>query len=107
MNLTDAQLMQFVHTLSFGQKVRFLRKQNFLSISDFAERIGFSRRTIYNWEHEKAEPNSISTVERLCSFFHVDIAFFLPNATCYQTGIQSDAALWQNFKEYCEEAISS
>lgn len=105
MNLSDDELMHFIHTISFGQKIRFLRQRNHLSRSELADRTGFTRRTVFNWENERTKPKTIETLERLCRFFHVDFAFFLPDSTCYTTGVRSDTELWQSFKDYCEDAL--
>ena len=47
------------------ERVKIQRKQQGLSMVDFAEKVGVTKLTVFNWEHGLYEPNHIN-MPKLC-----------------------------------------
>ena len=48
-----------------------------LTSNEVLDRLSISRKTLYNWEHKKREPQNHQTLVILSSSLKIDIAYFL------------------------------
>lgn len=53
-----------------------LRKDNNLTQSELAEKIGVNRDTVRNWEHTRSEPSK-NAAKKLSQFLHCDWRYIL------------------------------
>ena len=50
--------------MNFGKYVKILRKDNFLTQEEFANKLGVSRQTVSNWEQNITTPN-LNDIEKI------------------------------------------
>ena len=62
--------------MTFGEKLRTLREVRGFSKTDLAAAIGFTRRSIYNWECDRNCPKSIAVLEELSHMLSVDPSYW-------------------------------
>lgn len=60
-----------IFTMSVGKRIEAIRKRAELSQEAFAEKLGFSRRTLHAWEKDQTPPPVVALV-RLREVFDVD-----------------------------------
>jgi len=60
----------------FGKRLALLRKQKGISQYEFADRIGFSRGQVANYEQGKREPD-YETLQKIADFFEVSTDYLL------------------------------
>lgn len=53
-----------------GETIKFLRKSKRLSQTELGKVLGFSARTVSDWENGNTEPN-ITTIKALVKFFDI------------------------------------
>ncbi len=58
----------------FGERIKKLRRERKLSIEEVAEKIGVTRRKLYQWEISDGHPD-METVEKLAAFFEIPTAY--------------------------------
>ena len=61
--------------INFSSKIRQLRENREISIRAMSQATGFSRMTIYRWEHDLCVPSSYDTVAALAAYFSVPIDY--------------------------------
>ena len=61
--------------MTFGEKVRTLRKERGISQSELARAIGVSTRTVASYEGGRSYPKVREVYDRLARFFKVDINY--------------------------------
>ncbi len=61
--------------MTFGEKVRFLRKKNGLSQEKLAEQLGVSQRTVLSYEKNISRPRQLRTYEKLAEALGVDVNY--------------------------------
>lgn len=54
--------------MTFGKRLRSMRKMRFLTGAELAEAVGVSQATLYAYEQDRSEPQ-IGTVIALCRIF--------------------------------------
>lgn len=59
-----------------GPQLRMLRESLNLSQTELANRLGFSKQTLSNWENDYAAP-SIEALVKLANFFHCTTDYLL------------------------------
>lgn len=79
----------------FGTRLAALRKQKKLSQYELAEKLGFSRGKLANYEQGTREPD-YETLKFLANFFDVSIDYLLGNSDSREL---SDEEEFQNFIE--------
>lgn len=57
------------------ERVKIQRKRLGLSMADFADEVGVTKLTIFNWEHGLYEPNHIN-MEKLCEATHKHVSYY-------------------------------
>lgn len=57
-------------TSDIGANILKLRKDNSLNQKQFGEKIGYSQRTISDWEKGNTEPN-IGAIKKICEIFDI------------------------------------
>lgn len=62
--------------MTFGEKIKNLRKDNKMSQEAFAQIIGVSRRTVIDWEKDKYSPQS-ENIKSICNCFNINSEYFL------------------------------
>lgn len=62
--------MQYMKCKGAGAIIKQLRKNKNLSQAELGKNLGFSARTISDWESGNTEPN-ISTIKALVKFFDI------------------------------------
>nr|WP_025908623.1 helix-turn-helix transcriptional regulator [Priestia flexa] len=60
----------------FGKRLATLRKEKGISQYEFADRIGFSRGQVANYEQGKREPD-YETLQKIADFFNVSTDYLL------------------------------
>jgi transcriptional regulator with XRE-family HTH domain len=87
----------------FGMKLKKIRQQRGMSMTELASRSGFSRTSIYNWESGKRVPNFSEVKQVFANIFAVSPAYFdfdkTEEAMCVEKRIQ---ALERNMKKVNE-----
>lgn len=53
--------------MNFGKYVKNLRKDNFLTQEEFANKLGVSRQTVSNWEQNITTPN-LNDIEKYVKY---------------------------------------
>lgn len=61
---------------SIGETIKYLRKSKKLSQTQLGNELGFSARTVSDWENGNTEPN-ISTIKALVKYFDISYEEFL------------------------------
>lgn len=67
--------MQYMKSKGVGAIIKQLRKNKNLSQAELGKNLGFSARTISDWESGNTEPN-ISTIKALVKFFDISYEEF-------------------------------
>ncbi len=62
--------------MTIGQNIRFLRKEQDLSQTQLAEKLGLSQDTISLWELDKALPDVLSVI-KMAKIFNVSTDYIL------------------------------
>ena len=86
--------------MSFGEKIKELRKRNNLSQAELAERIGVTQKTICNYENGTRFPKGQKIINGFADIFDVSIDYLLDNTDIDEDENNIDI-------EYKEEFISS
>ncbi len=74
--LADFQLKySCMQNKTIGNTIRLLRKSKNLSQSELGKQLGFSARTVSDWEAGNTEPN-ISTIKSIVKFFDISYEEF-------------------------------
>lgn len=60
---------------SIGETIKYLRKSKKLSQTQLGNELGFSARTVSDWENGNTEPN-ISTIKALVKYFDISYEEF-------------------------------
>jgi transcriptional regulator with XRE-family HTH domain len=58
-----------------SEKIKELRLQTGLTVSEFARKMGTTRQKVLLWEEGLTRPN-ISSLEKICSAFDVEPGYF-------------------------------
>ena len=77
---------------TFAERVRQLRKESNLNQSQLAEEIGVTFATISIWERGKRLPE-FTTMEKLCDYFNVSIAYLLGTTDERKPNAEADAEI--------------
>lgn len=64
---------------STGEVIKLLRKSKKLSQAELGMRLGFSARTVSDWEHGNTEPN-IATIKAIVKLFDITYEEFFGDA---------------------------
>ena len=57
------------------ERVKAQRKRMGLSMADFADEVGVTKLTIFNWEHGVYEPNHIN-MDKLCEATNKHVSYY-------------------------------
>lgn len=87
--------------LMFGKKIADLRKQRNLSQYDLAEKLGFSRGKISNYEQGTREPD-FETLKQIADFFDVSTDYLLGKTDKKQASAENNVELTDYQKEVLE-----
>ena len=63
--------------MTFGEKVKDARTKHGFSQVELAEKVGKSRRTIIDWENDKALPRTRNVYEDLAKILEVPVSYLL------------------------------
>lgn len=63
--------------MTFGERIRELRKQKNLSQQEAANELNVALRTLKNYELDKTLPRTRAIYERIATFYNVDINYLL------------------------------
>ena len=63
--------------MTFGERIRELRKQKNLSQQEAANELNVSLRTLKNYELDKTLPRTRAIYDRIAAFYNVDINYLL------------------------------
>lgn len=69
--------------MTFGEKVKEERNRHELSQTELAELVGKSRRTIIDWESDRALPRSRKDYETLARELEVPVAYLLTDDAAF------------------------
>ena len=75
---------------TFGDRLRYLRTKNGVSVSYLAASTCVNRSSIYRWEHGKAIPKSPEIISLLSNFFHVPSDYFFNSEPPHDIDIRSE-----------------
>ncbi len=64
----------------FAKQLRYLRQSRELSQVQLAEKLGFSKQSVSNWENDNIMP-SVDVLEKLADFFKVSTDYLLGRET--------------------------
>lgn len=68
--------------MTFGEKLRNLRRDHGYSQEVLSRLSGFSTKSIYNWEHEKSMPSDfIFTCKKLSEILQAPLSYWLDDVT--------------------------
>lgn len=73
---------------TFGERLRFLRLENGVSINDLSKSVGVHRYSIYRWERGLTTPKSLEIIALVANFFRVSPEYFFN--TVSNADIQSE-----------------
>ncbi len=64
--------------MSFGEKLRAIRRKNKLSLESVANEVGVSKSAIWQWENEMTDPDNIrsTNMDALCQLFNIQKSYF-------------------------------
>jgi len=62
--------------MKFSEILIGLRKENKVSANDLALSLNFTKNAIYEWEHDRSQPN-IETLKKLADYFNVSIDYLV------------------------------
>ena len=63
--------------MTFGEKVKEARTKHGFSQVELAEKVGKSRRTVIDWENDKALPRTRNVYEDLATILEVPVSYLL------------------------------
>ena len=63
--------------MTFGEKVKDARTKHGFSQVELAEKVGKSRRTVIDWENDKALPRTRNVYEDLAKILEVPVSYLL------------------------------
>lgn len=63
--------------MTFGEKIKKARTEHNLSQVELGEKVGKSRRTVIDWENDKALPRTRKVYEDLASVLEVPLSYLL------------------------------
>lgn len=63
--------------MTFGEKVKEARTKHGFSQVELAEKVGKSRRTVIDWENDKALPRTRNVYEDLAKILEVPVSYLL------------------------------
>ena len=86
--------------MSFGEKIKELRKKNNLSQAELADKIGVTQKTICNYENGTRFPKGQKIINGFADIFDVSIDYLLNDTDIDENENNIDI-------EYTEEFISS
>jgi len=66
--------------LTFGCKLRELRKKTKMTLQEFGEVLGVSVNSVYRWEHDKSYPRKYM-LEAMAKYYNVTIEWLLSDNT--------------------------
>lgn len=72
--------------MTFGEKIRYLRKKKSWTQKELADRLGLSTRTIVSYEGGQSYPKSRSIYEDLSQIFDVDVNYLYMEDEDEETG---------------------
>ena len=64
--------------MDFGKRLSSLRKSKKISQEKFADKVGVTRQTIFNWESNITKPNS-DDLRKIAEILNIDVDFLLNN----------------------------
>ncbi len=73
---------------TFGERLRSLRLENGVSVSDLSHIIGVTRCSIYRWEKGGKPPKSHEVITLVSDFFHVTPDYFFKTFIISDTDIR-------------------
>ena len=71
--------------MTFGEKIRILRKEKGLSQTELGKSVGASLRTVRNWELEGRYPKKREIYSKLAEILDCDVAFLLTDSASFVT----------------------
>ena len=77
--------------MTFGEKIKTLRKEQGMTQKDLAEALGLSLRTISNYETGGLRPRHDATYDALAALFHVPKTYFFTEEDAF---ISAAEARW-------------
>ncbi len=77
--------------MTFGEKIKTLRKERGMTQKDLAEALGLSLRTISNYETGGLRPRHDATYDALAALFHVPKTYFFTEEDAF---ISAAEARW-------------
>lgn len=77
--------------MTFGEKIKALRKERGMTQKDLAEALGLSLRTISNYETGGLRPRHDATYDALAELFHVPKTYFFTEEDAF---ISAAEARW-------------
>ena len=75
--------------MTFGEKIKTLRKAQGMTQKDLAEALGLSLRTISNYETGGLRPRHDATYDALAELFHVPKAYFFTEEDAFIMAAQA------------------
>ena len=84
-------------SIEIGEVLRRIRKEKKISLQEFAERLGVSRKTVQNWESNRNKPD-LDTVTLICDILDVSKAELLGIPTSHDFTVSDEAALVSSFR---------
>ena len=75
--------------MTFGEKIKALRKDRGMTQKDLAEALGLSLRTISNYETGGLRPRHDATYDALAELFHVPKAYFFTEEDAFIMAAQA------------------
>lgn len=89
--------------MTFGEKIKTLRKERGMTQKDLAEALGLSLRTISNYETGGLRPRHDATYDALAALFHVPKTYFFTEEDAF---ISAAEARWgKNGAEDARELV--
>ena len=71
--------------MTFGEKIRILRKEKGLSQTELGKSVGASLRTVRNWELEGRYPKKREIYSKLAEVLDCDVSFLLTDSASFVT----------------------
>ena len=71
-NINQSNINNFIRSIffkyCFGNNIRLIRQENKLTQKQFGEKLGFSARTVSDWEYGNTEPD-MKTIKKMVKIF--------------------------------------
>lgn len=71
--------------MTFGEKIKTLRKSKGMSQSELADQIGVTYRTIRGWEVEGRYPKQSNLYQKLANVFQCDVSYLMSEDEAFIT----------------------